>query len=240
MPGAVFPLPGAPGSTVWTPRPGSPRTRGPCGSPGHGVRIDKVGYGRGTTGLPYLACPTPARRETERSRGRRVPALARWLAPSLGSSALSARPLARPLSIAARPAPGPGPPPAPPPFLPTPDLPLPTGPPPPSRLLHRSLPCASGSWVFAGLPSRSCPPRGAESSGTPALRRSRCLSAPSTPRSERMQPTEQRARDTGLRRSLSPRRCTQCYGLPSLRAEGLALGLQGATGSWGRGHVGDR
>lgn len=140
MPGAVFPLPGAPGEHCLDAPAREPQNSRAHGSPGHGVRIIKVGGGRGTTGLPYLACPTPARRETERSRGRRVPALARWLAPSLSSSALPARPLARPLSIAARPAPGPGPPPAPPPFLPTPDLPLPTGPPPPSRLQHRSLP----------------------------------------------------------------------------------------------------
>ena len=75
-PGVVFPLPRAPGE-LWLDAPArAPQNSRARGTLGHGVRIYKVGGGRGTTGLPYLERPTLARRETERSRGLRVPALA--------------------------------------------------------------------------------------------------------------------------------------------------------------------
>lgn len=72
-PGAVFPFPRAPGERCLDaparPCPGAPQLEGPWDS-GRGVRNDKVGGGRRTTGLPYLARPALARRETEKSRGR--------------------------------------------------------------------------------------------------------------------------------------------------------------------------
>lgn len=144
-PRAVFPLPRALGEGCLESRrvparaPQDSRARW---TPGRGVRVDKVGGGRGTPGLPYLARPAPARREAERSRGRAVPAPAR--SPARRLCAL--RPPARPAAFnRSPPRPRPGPPPAPPPSLPTPGPPLPIRPPPPSRLLHRSASCAPGS-----------------------------------------------------------------------------------------------
>lgn len=121
---AVFPLPGAPGKrcldALASLSPRSPRTRGPVGPQDVGSGSIRSVAAAAPPGLPYLARPALARRKTERSRGRGVPAPARALARSLarwlGSSALSARPLNLQLSIAARPAPGPGPPSAPPPL----------------------------------------------------------------------------------------------------------------------------
>lgn len=73
-PGAVFRFPKLLASAVWIPRPvpaRAPQNSRARGTLGRGVRIDKVGCGRGTEGLPYLARPALARREMERSRGHR-------------------------------------------------------------------------------------------------------------------------------------------------------------------------
>lgn len=107
-PGAVFPFPRAPGERCLDaparPCPGAPQLEGPWDS-GRGVRNDKVGGGRRTTGLPYLARPALARRETEKSRGRGDPAPAR----SLRSAALRSLPARSPRCFQSRPAPPPAP-----------------------------------------------------------------------------------------------------------------------------------
>lgn len=168
-------LSGRPGPS-W---PGRPRTRGPVGL----RESDKVDGGRGTPGLPYLARPALARRETDRSRGRGVPAPARSLARRFRGSALSARPLDPRLSIAARPAPGPA---RPRPLLRSSPLPIFRSQPslrlPPDS---SAAPCpAPPALVLRGLQARSCPPRGAESSRAPTMRWSRCLTVPSPPGSD--------------------------------------------------------
>lgn len=149
-PRAVFPLPRALGEGCLESRrvparaPQDSRARW---TPGRGVRVDKVGGGRGTPGLPYLARPAPARREAERSPGARGSS-SRSLAGSAALRSPPARPLAPPLSIAARPAPGPARPrpllrPSPLPVLPSqsglrlpPDSSTAPRPAPPARLLR--------------------------------------------------------------------------------------------------------
>lgn len=184
-PRAVFPLPRALGEGCLESRrvparaPQDSRARW---TPGRGVRVDKVGGGRGTPGLPYLARPAPARREAERSRGRAVPAPARSPARRLCALRPPARSPRRfqsqPAPPPARPAPGPSS--VPPHSRSSPPNPASASlqTPPPLRALRPRL------GFSAGPLARSCPPRGAESPGAAALRRSRCLPAPSGPQSD--------------------------------------------------------
>lgn len=239
-PRAVFPLPRAPGERCLEPRPvpaRAPQNSRARWTPGRGVRIDKVGGGRGTPGLPYLARRL---RRGERRRGAGGAGFQLPLARRLGGSALSARQPARPAAFNRRlPRPRPGPPPAPPPALPARALPLPIQPPPPSRLLHRPAPCASGSASLRGRRPGAVRRVVLSPPALPALRWSRCLAAPSTPQSDCVPESSRHgARGTGLGRSLSPGRTAQCYGFPSARAKGLALGSWGTTGGQVRGHVG--
>ena len=216
-------------SSGWTPRPERPRTRGPAG------RWD-MGSGsiRSAAAAAPRAYPTwSARlRRGEKRRGAGGAGFQLSLTSSLSRQLCALRPPARPAAFNSGP-PRPWPRPAPSPS----SVPPHSGSPAPnlaSASLQTPAPLrALRLWLllFAGLSSRRCPPRGAESSGAPAMRRSRCLSAPSTPRSDCIpQSSGHGTRDTGLVRSLSPRRCAQCYGVPSLRAEGLAVGSKGAFG----------
>lgn len=174
---AVFPLPGAPGKrcldALASLSPRSPRTRGPVGPQDVGSGSIRSVAAAAPPGLPYLARPALARRKTERSRGRGVPAPARALARSLarwlGSSALSAA--RSTCSFQSRPAP-------------------PPAPARPQPLLHSRSPAANRASTSSqtpptlpssDAPARRCPPRGAESSGSPTLCWSSCLLAPSTP-----------------------------------------------------------
>ena len=229
-PGAVFPLPRAPGErgldTPVHPSPGAPELQGPR-DPGKWGR-DPQGqlwprlHGLTLPGAP--GCGAKRRRGEERSRARgsssHSQAHSRLCDPRQPTSlaAFNRRP-PRPQPSGPAPSPSSGP-------APLPCLFLPTEPPPPSS------PRLSGSGSSpAG--ARSCPPRGADTwvlplgDGAGALR-------PPPPRG----PTaSQRAAGpgTGAGRSRSPGRWAQCCGFPSVRAEGLGLArVAGATGAHGR------
>lgn len=184
MPGAVFLLPGSPGEHCLDASAGSPRTRGPAG-----LRDMGSGLIRSAEAAAPRAYPTwRARlRRGEKRRGAGGAGFQLALAGLLPRSAALRSPPARsPGRFQSQP--------APPLALARPQPLLRSSP----LRISRSQPglrlppdsctqlLALRLWLgfFAGLPSRSCPPRGAESSGAPALRRSRCLSAPSTPRSD--------------------------------------------------------
>lgn len=98
-------------SAVWTPgpvparAPQNPRVRGTLG---HGVRINKVGGGRGTTRLTLPCAPGSGAEKKRRGAGSVgfQLRLARWLA---GSAALISRPACSPSRFQSRPAPPPVP-----------------------------------------------------------------------------------------------------------------------------------
>ena len=182
-------------SSGWTPRPERPRTRGPAG------RWD-MGSGsiRSAAAAAPRAYPTwRARlRRGEKRRGAGGAGFQLSLTSSLSRQLCALRPLARPAAFNRGP-PRPWPRPAPSPSSVPPHSGSPA-PNPASASLQTPAPLLAlrlRLLFFAGLSSRSCPPRGAESSGAPAMRRSRCLPICPLYPAVRLHPTEQRARDKG-------------------------------------------